>query len=432
MLPSGTETVYLLLWQASRGNGNELPMKKFIPLVITFFLFSCLSLPVKAPDTPSGVEDTEIAQGPLEAFPDPAEDNETAVETQNLAVETQDFASLQPPPLTFSEISRLVDRLSGSRCQPLHMRGRILPVLYDLDGNGYEDVFILCAETGTAREADITLLSDVSRLFGDTMKRTDFFINVYTQVDGTLVQVHSIPLGRKYVFESFAVRPMGTSERAPFAISAVFQSPEGSEQDWALFPELSVFSKFSMRESLSVHTIIRDLDENGIFDVMAYQDVYEEGAGYETYLTWYRWNGRDLSVYKTVNVVRSLKAFTDMSAGFLLDGDWRGFAEHCFSGSLVRGFRSSGLSWFKIFHQVFKLVPSDAGPENQLVEEDARIAAVVFSEIQENPFNIDKIGPYEIPASVRLVSSKGNHVYHANIRMNRNPFSSPQFSFTSP
>ncbi len=72
-----------------------------------------------------------------------------------------------------------------------------------------------------------------------------------------------------------------------------------------------------MTENISSHSIYYDIDGNSILDIIDWEDGLEEGTGYETYLTWFRWTGKEYREYKSTNVVRNLNSFLEQARLYL-------------------------------------------------------------------------------------------------------------------
>ena len=135
-----------------------------------------------------------------------------------------------------------------------------------------------------------------SRLF-EAGTEVEMALAVFLQRGGTLVLHTQVPLGRKTVFDSLRIQPIVVGRSVPFAVSAGFQTGTGSVREWVIFTGNGI-SRFSLDERLNSQPRIEDLDGDGVIDVVVRDQGYEAGIGYESYLTWFRWNGVSFEVVK--------------------------------------------------------------------------------------------------------------------------------------
>jgi hypothetical protein len=336
----------------------------------------------------------------------------------------------RPLPLTLNEINRQIFELSGDRFLPVHKRGRIITVMYDLDKNGYDDVFILSVDVALRDEASFSRLSDFSRLFKEGELPVDFFLSVFLQSNGKLVWMYRIPIGRKMVLDRLEPLTLVKGKIFPFGVSAVFQTPDGFEKEWVIFSNYNKFSFFTVKESLSVHSITDDIDGDGVLDVVIAEQGFEEGTGYETYLTWYRWNGREFKEWKHANIVRSLSRYFEDLGKRIAAKDYKAASALMTPPDTYRSQEREGLSDFDIFASHLEVM-NETDPESVFLEiRDRRVVRVVFPEVLENPFTVNEGGGWVFPVTMRFVCEDGSScLFRARVMMHRNPFSERQFFF---
>lgn len=247
---------------------------------------------------------------------------------------------------------------------------RPLTLYHDLDGNGLEDIFLLLMEfpagvsersvgaaasdtnTGSGNrtagaaegavppvesgEADAipeypeefeirdacireTSISDMSRLFSEAYP---FYLGLFLRNRDGLVSMYRIPLGKWFVFEGFRGMLLDDDRSMPFAVDISFQTHEGRERQLVSFSRYNSFSFFSMKNSISITTETRDIDEDGILDIVEWRRVFEEGTGYETFLTWFKWDGSKFSQHAGTNIVRNLNGYLQTLGNLLAIGKW--------------------------------------------------------------------------------------------------------------
>ena len=69
----------------------------------------------------------------------------------------------------------------------------------------------------------------------------------------------------------------------------------------------------------------------------------EEGTGYETFLTWHRWNGKTFYEYRTTNVVRNLNTFLRSTKELLLEGRYNEFISYGVDPLRAAALKKAGL-----------------------------------------------------------------------------------------
>lgn len=164
-----------------------------------------------------------------------------------------------------------------------------------------------------------TSISDMSRLFSEAYP---FYLGLFLRNRDGLVSMYRIPLGKWFVFEGFRGTLLDDDRSMPFAVDISFQTHEGRERQLVSFSRYNSFSFFSMKNSISITTETRDIDEDGILDIVEWRKVFEEGTGYETFLTWFKWDGSKFSQYDGTNIVRNLNDYLQTLGNLLSIGKW--------------------------------------------------------------------------------------------------------------
>ncbi|MEA1910156.1 MAG: hypothetical protein U9N32_00585, partial [Spirochaetota bacterium] len=276
-----------------------------ISLIVTFVFISCRSVP-----DPDDEDKQFIALKPEteKIAPQSVTADEQSIDPQNSVSESSDTMKAE----SYSQLSNraieriILDTIPGSFRPVTKDDGSIKIIYRDLDQNGYKDAFFLVVKNRENLNPNFSNLSDVSNLLKDDRMGVDFFLAVYLQLHSSMVSMYRIPIGSGDVISDFSILSLKKGEIIPLVINISFQTLKGTNSEWIIFSTYNKFSLFSMRENISIHSLFYDIDGNNIIDIIDWEDGLEEGTGYETYLTWYRWNGREFREYQTTNIVRNL------------------------------------------------------------------------------------------------------------------------------
>jgi len=328
-------------------------------------------------------------------------------------------------------------------------------VYHDIDRNGLEDIFFLLVEIpgGEAGKAMLPIqngrvssayLSDMARLFSEKSEPYSFHLALFLRTPDELISMYRIPLGTWYVFDRFEGFPLEEDAAMPFCIRINFQTHEGQESQWVAFSRYNKFSFFTLKDSISITMETRDIDRNGVLDIIEWRKVFEEGTGYETFLTWYRWDGVQFAQYDSTNIVRNLNRFMQKAGYLLSSGKWDQALRHILPAQLYSDSQPAAAE--DLFLEVFppRTVEKQPGEPNRLSggidEEELRsllasdervFNTVVFPQVLENPFAAGDgtcCSGYQTRFSVRFIFRDGRSlVRECLVRMNSNPFASQQF-----
>jgi len=330
-------------------------------------------------------------------------------------------------------------------------------VFHDLDGNGIEDILMLLLKYDESAE-DIpedsvrnrcissSGISDMARLFSEKSKPHPYYLLVFQRTPAEISRMYMIPLGSWYVYDRMYGFILDKKDALPYCLNVDFQTHEGQESQWIIFPDPGRYTTFSLKNSISVNSEIRDMDKDGVIDVLEWRRVFEEGTGYETFLTWYKWNGKDYEQKGTTNVVRNLNRFLQKAGYLLSSGKWDQALQQVLSPEQFRRMNDSAAALEEIFLVLFppRTIGSSSSREQLLKENitddelrtlltsDERVFnMVVFPQVLENPFaagNGNCCEGYSTRFSVRFVFRNGRSIVReCTVRMNENPFASRQF-----
>lgn len=395
----------------------------FSVLVIVSFVVSCQSI------SESNVVDTQF----ISSVPNMDKESKP-IDTEGMQDSSPESSAVTDqdsyPQLLDNTIERIIlDTIPGAFLPVTNDNGRIRIIYSDLDQNGYKDAFLLVVKNRENLNAGFSNLSDVSYLLKNERKPVDFFLSVFLQLQGSMISMFRIPIGSGLVISEFGVVPIKKNSDLPLGINISFQTVKGTDSEWIIFSSYNKFSLFSMTENISASNDSYDIDGNDIIDIVEWEDGLEEGTGYETYLTWYRWNGREYREYLSTNIVRNLNGFLEQSRLFLSFEQMNDFFRYSLSPSDHKVYRNSGESYSDWLSKIFRSVPGSNSEKNEL-EACGKLRSIVFPQIFENPYSPGNKSLHICNINVRFVCSDGySYIRTARIQMNPNPFRKPQFSF---
>lgn len=308
--------------------------------------------------------------------------------------------------------------------------GSPLSVYHDLEPNSLTDVAVVTVEGLDQEQVTFEELSQMGRLFRNDTVSPGFYVEVYAQrAGGTVVPLHTFYLGRKTVLGHFEKVSIAADAPLPVALSTLFVSPDGEERNWATFSPGGQISLFIIQDTPTVRNAILDIDGDELLDVLEYRTSFEEGRGYETFVSWYRWSGSSFARHRTTNVVRNLNSFLETLAARLQEGSWEAFVERATTPAQREALLPE-LEPQVVLQRLLEPLRSqgeEPEPAHQFLQESEPLQAVVLPDILENPF--PQIGTEtSFTAPIRIVCCGGvTQYYSAEVVMRRNLFEEQQF-----
>ena len=326
------------------------------------------------------------------------------------------------PILSLSEAQRQLNRSIHPSISPLQEHGRAMVILHDLNNDENPDAFVLGIDS-EKKNYNALQLADYSRLYAENPEAVNFYLLIFQNKQGELYLQRSIDLGQWYVFDFFSKLHFNSNNSLPVMIMASFQARHGTEQKLFIFNDISgrpIYQK-TLEQTLSVQSMIEDINGDGIVDLIIQENTMEEGTGYETFLTWHRWNGKTFYEYRTTNVVRNLNNFLRSTKELLLEGRYNEFISFGVDPLRAGTLKKEGLK------------DSDIALRSLGIKDSAlliEINELQTPEILENPFSSrDKKGSFFNPA-FKIVDQNGStFVTDATLYMRINPFGKKQFVF---
>ena len=383
-------------------------MKTLFPAILAvILLLSCASADrmVRSESEERKPEKQAETRELLEKEEPPPSEPETGEGTESAAPETENTLS-ESPPLTRKQIETSIEASVRSGFQPVLKDGRMYGAVYDLYGNGLQDYFILFAEAGELG-TDFASLSDISRIYNPDVVPLTFYIQGFLQERSRMVPGKRVDLGKRVVAGELTFLPLSKYGRLPFALIIDFINAEKVEQEWIIYGSREI-TRFTIDETPSVETIIRDLDDDGLIDIILRENVLEEGVGSETFLTWYRWDGKGMAEYRTTNIVHNIQEFIETCSSTMVNREWNIFLQHALPWDTLRTLEAGGLNQSVILDRIFTPAPGEYRTAPPVSALDS-IYYAVFPQITENPF-IPVGGLFEFPLTV-MRKTRGPHFF---------------------
>ncbi len=414
--------------EARPAGGYTLPHVKPLALLLALLVSGCLATrPGPEPAAPQPEAAAAAPSAPAAAdVPSP---EAKTPEPPPPAPQPPRPAPAQPVPIPSEAALRRLLPAAARPYTPVQMQGRAVLLVQDVNRDGKPEILAPVAALAGS-QVDPASLSDYSSVFVEGRQRVPFHLLVLTYEASGLAVSSRIDLGERYAFGGLTVVPLATSGPGPVALVASFPTRTGSEQEWLVFsgPSLRPVSRLALRDTLASRPKVEDIDRNGLIDIVVQESGFEVGVGFETLLTWYRWNGTRFVEQSVRNVVRNLRAFLASTRELLLARNWKALVQHCFASDQLLYYRGEGLSDLQIIVRGLGLTAhyDPARPESVLTD----IADLVLPLFQENPFSAtDERGSYFLLAYRIVESSGASWVTETPVYMMRNPFAERQFFF---
>ena len=382
-------------------------------LLLTLLISGCLG--GKTPEPAAQPPETQ-EEAPQTSLPAP---DETEAEEVKPAEEPS------PPEIGYYEAVRQISRLYPDGLQPLTVRGRIPIILHDLDKDQHPECFSLGIPSQGIDAEEMFRLSDSSRLFQEDNTPVAFTLLMFANNRGNFRRIKVLDLGERYVFEHLQRTTLYSNRSLPVIIIVSFQTVEGRDAELLVFDNASGLQRTrrSLAETLSTQYRLEDIDGNGMIDLFIKEKAMEEGTGFETFLTWHRWNGRDFVEYHTQNIVRNLNTFLASATELLLIGELKDSVSFLVDPSTVGDLRRKGWGDGKILIRTL-------GLEELGLQEFPALREVVFPPVLEDPFTSEDEGGSYFVITYRMIDVNGtSYIAKARLYMSTNPFKDRQFAF---
>jgi len=334
----------------------------------------------------------------------------------------------RPPAVGRREALRQVYRAFPRDLRPLRTPRGLPLALWDFGADALPECIAVAGPGKGLSEAEFQRLADPSRLFTEGVEAVAFHLVLFTSREGAFAPLQVLALGDHLVFDSLQATPLGPEPDTPLIVTAAFLTPEGKEVELLVFHDPSAAPSYRRRlsETLATRFQLGDIDGDEIKDLVLIERAMEEGTGYETFLTWHRWNGRTFREHRTTNVVRNLNGFLGRLREQLLNQRSAEFLARTLHPGALEALRSRGLAPEEI-------VLRTLGLETEELPGVPTVREIVYPPILENPFtSTDRVGWF-FELSFRMVDSVGSsYIATTRLYMLANPFSDRQFVLAPP
>jgi len=405
-------------------------IKVLLSVTVVCLIVSCTSLrsdpdsEFRSSETPAGIED-EAAIGVIPAS-DESYGTAAALDSAEQESLDSDGPEVYPPLNDEMLIKTMQEQLPWNMIQVFDA-GKPLAIVHDLDKNGYEDVLVLVVQGDAETDATVDNLSKSARLFESEKEYFSYFLLIFYQNNGEIILRYTVPVSRQLVFNEMTTYEVKSGSDFPYSLLFSFRTRSGIEKELVILSGYGI-TNFTLRENLSEFTLVDDIDDDGFTDIILHEQGFEEGTGFETFLTWYKWNSREYTEYKNTNIVRNLRNFFDECSRLLKEGSFEAFFEYALDSEGLRELKKQGLTETEILKRIFRA--ADGSPGHEEFFELKNFSAIIFPEIMETPFSYDTRNEFRHTVSVRLRRPGGESVIClAELRMKQNPFQDRQFCF---
>ena len=313
---------------------------------------------------------------------------------------------------------------------PVHRKGRLKYIEENLDNSGQPEFYVLYACGNSSEETEESFLSDQQNFIEETFSEK-YIAVIYKPVSGKLETAAVFPLKHRNVLKQFTIEKLSADSRQR-AVMLSFSGEDGLSDNLITLSENGKFSIFSMNSTLSEFNRVEDVDNDGILEILRYENLFEEGLGYETFITLFEYRNGEFSSSGSVSVVRSLKAFLEKSENILESKNINSFLKYSVPSGQLDVLASRGLSSKNIIRKIFYPVKkeNELFPDINVFMKNGSKIDFVFPDIVENPFRFDRSNIYNFTTYVKVSSeSREEAIYLVKIYMNSNPFVSPLFFF---
>ncbi|MFP4230980.1 MAG: hypothetical protein ACLFRR_03945 [Spirochaetaceae bacterium] len=338
-----------------------------------------------------------------------------------------------------SELISAAVELSPERTTPIASGGSWMAVAADLDANGRTDVALLVvAADPWDSPPSLDELSQPGRIARREVPEAEFYFEVYLNRPTGLDLFETRRIGRYPVVERMELVDLHKEETLPRAVSARFRDQTGYKDVW-LVAGPNGLSGVVLENTSSVDSLIADVDGDGMRDLLKAQTVFEQGRGYETFLTWYRWDGTRFVSHTTTNIVRNLNNYLGILEEHLERERYRRFLNRALPAGEAEWSGSEEPVLREELSRLFVPENDDHGQEDDpapivvdTLFEETEIARASFPRFFENPFPRPGFET-SVTVPMRIDTAAGETFYYqTTVVMDANPFQHEQFRLARP
>ena len=306
----------------------------------------------------------------------------------------------------------------------------------DFTGDGCPEFYVLYSE-GSAEDDVLKLsITDIKNIYQEDVGLRQYLLASYIFSDNAFVYKGYVNIESRGAFSYLEKKEINRNTKT-YALSAGFLTSEGSSEDLVIFSRDGKYSTITIRNTLSDSMRKDDIDNDGVLDLLRYEQIFVDGSGAETFITWFKFNGKEYLPVKTVNTVKDLRSFLEKSEQLLEGKELEKFIEDSISAPVLRKIKSAGISSSGILQRVFIPARRDTGSFadiGTLLSSEAGID-FTFPVILENPFRMERDNLYSFTTYVKA-SLKGAEntedneaIYLVRIYMAANPFAARKYFY---
>ena len=397
--------------------------------VILIFLSIFAFISCKTADSSSVPVSSGLPENPVEESSDGA----SSVSDSEKTGEFDDSQSENRYILTPLQMSRMLKKevtYRESSFYPVHRKGRLKFIEENLDNTGPSEFFILYACGNSPDETEESFLSDKRNIMEDDLSEK-YIAVIFRPVSGKLERAAVLQLKHRNILKQFTVEKL-SNDSEKRAVKLSFSGEDGLSDNLITSSAEGIFSVFSMNSTLTEFNRIEDIDNDGNLEILRYENLFEEGLGYETFITLFEYSSGEFRSSGSVSVVRSLKAFLEKSEKVLESKNIDYFLKYSVLPKQLSVLENRGLSSKNIIRKIFYPVKkeNELFPDINVFMKNGSRIDFVFPDIVENPFRFDRSNVYNFTTYVKVSSeSREEAIYLVKIYMNSNPFRSPLFFF---
>lgn len=338
-------------------------------------------------------------------------------------------------------IVRRAIQLLPDNYSPILSNGEAHALVRDLHADGMVDV-VIAAVRGRDAENRLEVLADVSRLYVRGLRSPELFVFVYKSSRHRLEEHGRYAIGDPPVFEGIDFRRL-SGPQASMSVNAVVvetMRSTGRIEEWLIFGSgVEKPTRVTIRDTHNERWRTAELGEQGVLDLLRYQTAYEQGAGIETFITRYAWDGREYRGDESIAVVRSLNSFLEHCETLLNNHEYDAFVEFAFPPHQEHSTTTLLQQTFVPVVDEFEQggghpfptgdIGSDTNIDTNVDIGDELTPKFILPRVLQSPFPIADSPSFEL--YVRTIGPQEG-LYRARVQMSTHPFSGSPYFLTTP
>lgn len=438
-LPVKAESVYRKNTTSRSFINYPLILTPCIVLVFVLFLFSSCSSTQNRADEIAGTKEAAALSLPEESV--------SSEEIPGKKDSEADTSGLMIPSVagecSAQEIEKLYLAAAGKKIiiddktyLPVSEGKELTFISGDFAGDGYCEFYVLYSEGSSEDDVLKLSITDLKNIYQDDVGLRQYLLAFFEFSNNDFTYKGYVRIESRGAFSSLEKKEIDKNKKIS-ALSAEFITSEGTSEDLIVFSRDGKYSAITIKNTLSDSTRKDDIDNNGVLDLLRYEQIFVDGSGAETFITWFKFNGKEYLPVKTINTVRDLRSFLEKTELLLEGKELEKFIETAISPSVLKKLRSAGIGSMGILQRVFIPARRDTGSFADIETLLSSEAGIDFNfpVILENPFRMERDNLYSFTTYVRA-SLKGKEetedneaIYLVRIYMAANPFAARKYFY---